>query len=162
MADTRYVCVCVCVCVWNWPPTREVCLNYEVVLLQHQTVNHLHLGFITYCYNFKLGLLPHLFLTFYGSFFTLLIPTASPSVAIHWLIHGKTAVVYIPSGRGLYNLWIIKKMTKDLTKTTTEESNCINYTISDKTALPSLSSLGKRAAARSSLLFLLNVLYSAL
>ena len=122
----------------------EVCINYEVVLLQHQTVNPLHIVSIAYCYTFKLGLPPPHVLLFSRSLFPLLIPTASPSVAIHWLRHGKIALVYIPSGRGIYNSWIIKKtMTKDLTKTTVEESNCIDYIISDKTALLSLNSLGK-------------------
>ena len=67
----------------NWPPVREVCLNYEVVFFQPWTVNPTHLGSVAYRYTFNVGLLPHLFPLFSGSFFFLLLPPASPCLAIH-------------------------------------------------------------------------------
>ena len=68
----------------NRPPVREVCPNYEVVVFQPQIVTPLHLRSVAYHCTFKLGLPPHLFLLFSESFFSLLLPTTSPSIAIHW------------------------------------------------------------------------------
>ena len=74
---------CVCVCVCNRPPICEVCMNCEVVVFQPWTVTPPHLGSVAYPYTFKLGLPPHLLLPFSGSFFFLLLPTASQSVDVH-------------------------------------------------------------------------------
>ena len=73
---------CVCVCVYNRPPLCEIYPNYEVVVFQPQTVTPTPLGYVAHGYTFKLDLPPHLFLLFYGSFFYLPIPTASPSVVV--------------------------------------------------------------------------------
>ena len=68
----------------NRPRVREVFPNHDVVVFQPRTVTPLHLGSVSYRYTFKLGLSPQLFLLqFYGSFFSLLRPTAYPYVAVH-------------------------------------------------------------------------------
>ena len=102
-------CVCVCVCVCNRLPVQQVCTNYEVVVFQPRTVTPPYLGSFAYCYTFKLGLPPHLFLPFYGELFSLLFPTASASVVVHRTRHGKIGVVYITSGRSCCPLSIRKK-----------------------------------------------------
>ena len=75
-------CVCVCVRVCNWPLVRGVCPNYEVVVLQTQTVTPLHLGSVAIV-TLILALPSHLFLHFYGYLFCLLLPTSPPSVVFH-------------------------------------------------------------------------------
>ena len=77
--------MCACVSVCNRPQVREECPNYEVVVFQPQTVTPTQLGSVAYCYIFKLGISPHLFLTLSVSLFYLLLSTASPSVAVHLL-----------------------------------------------------------------------------
>ena len=75
--------------MWWWcnrTPVREVCPNYEVVLFQPRTVNPPYLGYVDYCYTFKLGLPPHLFLLlFYGFFVSPRFLTSSPSIYVHRL-----------------------------------------------------------------------------
>ena len=74
--------MCVCVTGHQWGGGC-LFLNYEVVVFQPQTVTPLHLVSVSYRYTFKLGLLPNLFLPFYRSFFSLLLPTVSPSLSVH-------------------------------------------------------------------------------
>ena len=64
-------------------PVHEVCPNYEVGVFQYRTVTPPYLGSIDYCYTFKLGLLPYLFLPFPILLFYLLLPNASPYVAFN-------------------------------------------------------------------------------
>ena len=67
--------------IWcNWSPVREVCPNYVVVVFQPWTVTPPHRGFVAYRYTLDIGLPTHLFLLFSISFFSLLLPTASPSI----------------------------------------------------------------------------------
>ena len=69
---------------FNRPPVREMYPNYEVVVFQPWTVTPPHLGYVAYCYNFKLGPPQHLFLLpFSGLFSSLLCRTASPSIDFH-------------------------------------------------------------------------------
>ena len=67
----------------TWPPVSEVCPNYEVVGLQHWTMNPPHLGSVN-IFKLKLALLPHLFLTFVW-IFILTPPSYSPPICIRSL-----------------------------------------------------------------------------
>ena len=70
-------------CMCTWTPVSEVCPNYEVVGLQHWTMNPPHLGSVN-IFKLKLALLPHLFLTFVW-IFILTPPSYSPPICIRSL-----------------------------------------------------------------------------
>ena len=89
-----------CDCVCNRPLVRYICPDYELVVFQPWTVTPPHLGSVYFCYTFKLGLLPHLFLQFPRLLFSWLFTTASPSVAVHRqrpLFYGNSKTVLVGS-----------------------------------------------------------------
>ena len=69
--------------LYLWPPVREVCTNYEVVVFQPRTLNPPHLGYLCLTLQFNIALPPHLFLLLFLDHSFSLVTTASPSVAVH-------------------------------------------------------------------------------
>ena len=82
-----------CVCVCTWPPVREVCPKYELVVFQPWTVTPLHLVSIAVV-KLKLYLPPHLFLPFV-SIFLLSPPSYLPPICSRSLL--RSSIICTPS-----------------------------------------------------------------